>query len=929
MNKSGLSLCMIVRNEAKELPTLWASVKHIVDEWIVVDTGSSDDTVGVAERLGAKVFKVGERFTTTLTKEHVEFFEKYGVETQEQDRVFEFSRARNFSFEQATQPFILWLDADDLLVGSQNLKRIIGSNLDVEKQLGLHLLYKYEVDQYQNSIVEHYRERVVPNNKTFKWQGRIHEILVPSLETSYIKVLPQDSYILHRIGSERRARSADRNLMNLLLDLYEQGDSPDPRTLFYLAEGLKVAKKEKALELYEKYVSLSGWDEEKCLAATRISDIWLHKGDAKKALDWAYKSIQFKPDFPSGYANVAQCYYQMELLHECELFAKLALNMEQPDTLTLVNPKHNQFTPLLLLADCYFRRGYITEAKQFAEKALEHETQNEYLLNIISTCKQLELEEEISASYKRIGDYLVSEGEVVKAVKLLDQIPLSHADDPRLQALTSKYKQEIIKRQTAPVLPRYKSESEPVHPDHIMLVDDLKKQRISSIVLYNCDPILKKYIISNGFAVVKNHADAVYIDSGSPEGFDTHGARLVAFSVPNKSTSGVQAYTTDVTEKLAWGQLVTNTPLQNGMIYCSFKPNSIPVCSLKIAFICGGDSSEVWGPLSIYKGGIGGSEEAVVYLSKELAKLGHDVTVYNQYPHPCTYDGVRWKHHATLLGEDEFDVAVLWRIPHHLDTHKFKASRTLLWLHDVPEKYWFTPERLKQVDKIIVLSQFHRTLLAEIPDEKFFISQNGVELSQFSEVLPRDPKKVIYTSSYDRGLEHLLKIWPDVVAEVPDANLHIFYGWGTFDSLRTDEKHQEWKSKMIELMSTLPNVTEHGRIDQVRLARELLSSGIFAYPCHFEEISCISAMKAQVAGCIPLTSGYSALAETNLTAYKVSGEFKEGSKEIEEFKNNLITLLKQDIDKRTRVKISRAAQGKFSWSSVAEQWNNQFKEILK
>ena len=45
----------------------------------------------------------------------------------------------------------------------------------------------------------------------------------------------------------------------------------------------------------------------------------------------------------------------------------------------------------------------------------------------------------------------------------------------------------------------------------------------------------------------------------------------------------------------------------------------------------------------------------------------------------------------------------------------------------------------------------------------------------------RNNKLCIYGSSYDRGLEHLLKLWPDVIKEVPNAQLRIFYGWILFD----------------------------------------------------------------------------------------------------------------------------------------------------
>src|SRR3989339_2277430 len=84
-----LSVCMIVKNEAANLKlTLPQLVKHAA-EVIVVDTGSSDETIDVAENLGAKVYNF--------------------------EWISDFAAARNYSLSLATQPWILWLDADEYL----------------------------------------------------------------------------------------------------------------------------------------------------------------------------------------------------------------------------------------------------------------------------------------------------------------------------------------------------------------------------------------------------------------------------------------------------------------------------------------------------------------------------------------------------------------------------------------------------------------------------------------------------------------------------------------------------------------------------------------------------------------------------------------------------------------------------------------------
>lgn len=941
MKKNTLSLCMIVKNEANSLPILWASVKNVVDEWIVVDTGSTDDTPKIARDLGAKVFEAGEQFCETLTKEHVKFFEKYGVQVKEGEKVFHFGKARNFSFKQATKDYILWLDADDVLVNSAKMQRIIDENLDPKKQLGLHLLYKYELDEYLNSIVEHYRERVVPNNGTFEWHGRIHEIIVPTLETEYIHVKGTDCHVLHTSEGERKRESGERNTKSLLLDLFEQGKNQDPRTLFFLAESLKIAGHlEKSLELFKDYIKLSGWDEERCLASVRISSGYMVKGDYSTALKWAFNAVKERPDFPMGYSAACQAYFALDEFAHAERFAKHALDTEQPQTLIMVDDKYNRFIPMFVLAETFLKQCMYKEAHNFATEALKYEPQNKDLFRIAFTCERMIQENDIVKAVAKITKFLIDSGEIEKAESVIKNIPAYLVSDPRVQQMSKEIQGEIEKRSSGWITEEKRLEvGKPIDIQYRLLDTDLKKFDCKSILLISNEPLLAQSLKNAGYHVkrtvtidkITQGYDAVCFDYNLHMVRDRekflergvrHATKLVTLCVPNKDPRALIQATVELVE--SWLEKNTTRsfnvmPLNNGVIYgCGVLDSTR---KSKVTFFCGGQSTEEWGPMSHIDGGCGGSEEATIYLSQELARLGHEVEVINSYPHPCHVDGVKWRHLSTLKPNEEFDNLILWRTPHHLDDYNLKAKKTFLWMHDVPIGYWFKPERMKKIDTIWVLSEYHKSLLPKQFQDKAIVSANGVDVRQFNVTVTRDPRKVIYTSSYDRGLEHLLKIWPDVKKEVPTAELHVYYGWGTFDKLRMDEKNRQWKSWMMEQLQR-EGVFEHGRVDQLTLAKELKSSSIFAYPCHFEEISCISAMKAQVAGCIPLTTGYAALAETNLTEFKVEGNPKD-AKVLEEFKEQLIKHLKSDMEKY-REGISKNAKDKFTWTAVAKQWSGEF-----
>lgn len=119
-----------------------------------------------------------------------------------------------------------------------------------------------------------------------------------------------------------------------------------------------------------------------------------------------------------------------------------------------------------------------------------------------------------------------------------------------------------------------------------------------------------------------------------------------------------------------------------------------------------------------------------------------------------------------------------------------------------------------------------------------------------------------YFSSYDRGLEYLLAMWPKVKEHVPDAELHIYYGWNQFDHAhKTNPANMKWKWQMIRKMHEVGAI-DHGRVSHKELARAMQQTKVWAYPTEFTEIHCITALKAQEAGCIPVTSLCYALEET-------------------------------------------------------------------
>lgn len=183
--------------------------------------------------------------------------------------------------------------------------------------------------------------------------------------------------------------------------------------------------------------------------------------------------------------------------------------------------------------------------------------------------------------------------------------------------------------------------------------------------------------------------------------------------------------------------------------------------------------------------------------------------------------------------------------------------------------------------------------------------------------------KLIYTSSYDRGLEHCLRMWPDIRKEFHDAEFHVFYGWNTFDSVYADNpERQVWKQKMNKLMEQ-DGIMHHGRVSQEELKKWLKECTIFFYPTHFCETFCISVVDAQYQGCVPVVMSLAALKETVGAGVKVEGDIYFDD-DFEKYKNELIALMKDQ--KRWEEEQAKGIEfaKSFSWDVIAKKWINEF-----
>lgn len=359
---------------------------------------------------------------------------------------------------------------------------------------------------------------------------------------------------------------------------------------------------------------------------------------------------------------------------------------------------------------------------------------------------------------------------------------------------------------------------------------------------------------------------------------------------------------------------------------------------MKIDFLAPGRRPT--GPLSpdLIRTGVAGTEEAYINVSQGLAALGHQVTVYADCRDLAgRRDGVEWRDldaFAAWTGADVFitsDLGPLFERP------LTQSARVYLWMH-VHHDVRAVTQAGDRWNKLIVLSDYSRRAYADIPDERIFVSRNGVDPAHFDQPsVTRTPYRLAYGSDYDRGLSVLLHRWPQIRQIHPEATLNVFYGWDMFDMKLASLRRQgepdalKWAKMREEITAGLAQdgVTHLGRIGHREVAAEFLAAEVWAYPCVFPETSCITAMKAQAGGAIPVVFPTAALRETvRFGARTVFDplEREDIALQLGEawFEGLLKVMADRSGQETVRGEMMQVARRVFSWSTLAQEWAAEF-----
>ncbi|MCL2086086.1 MAG: glycosyltransferase family 2 protein [Oscillospiraceae bacterium] len=331
-----ISLCMIVKDEEELLGRCLDSVKALVDEIIIVDTGSKDKTKQIAANYTDKIYDF--------------------------EWIYDFAAARNFSFSKATAQYQMWLDADDIVAASEhekflNLKEDLSKG-DVDMAM---LRYNVNFDNEDRPITSYFRERLFKREMNYRWGGAIHEGITPRG-----KVKNFDISIEHR---KLKPGDPFRNI-DIFERLLDKG-SLSARDKFYYARELMFHHRlEEAAEWFRAFLEEKhGWNEDKIQACLDLYECY--PNDEQKAVTSVLNAFYYDRPRAEGCCKMGHFFANKGEYKAAAFWYESALTSNISERKGFVLNDCYDFIPYIELCVCYDRLGEREKALYYHKKSKE------------------------------------------------------------------------------------------------------------------------------------------------------------------------------------------------------------------------------------------------------------------------------------------------------------------------------------------------------------------------------------------------------------------------------------------------------------------------------------------------------------------------------------------------------------------------------
>lgn len=352
---------------------------------------------------------------------------------------------------------------------------------------------------------------------------------------------------------------------------------------------------------------------------------------------------------------------------------------------------------------------------------------------------------------------------------------------------------------------------------------------------------------------------------------------------------------------------------------------------------------------------LGGSESAGYYMARELAALGHRLTVFTNVDKQSEADEVnylplsRWRQYAYATPHD---VSIIQRLPAMFSTPVY-SRLNLLWCHDLALAR--SSHEVKGVawnlDKIIVLSEFMKRQYQEVhglPEELLYQTRNGVDLGLVARAQAeidqaardnanlsnaRDRKRLVYMARPERGLDILLeRVMPQLLANDPEISLALCWYDNQVDELKP------FYDRCARAAAALGDRVKHfGHLKKLDLYKLMLTSGGYIYPTPspisptFSEVSCIAVMEAQACGLPVVCSANGALPETLSGGAFVAVQGTPGTPAHDDAMVGAVLAYTGDRSHQETAsrKAAQHAKDAYGWRPVAEKWAEMIEREMR
>lgn len=328
---------MIVKNEEIHIARCLDSVAKLVDEIIIVDTGSTDRTVEIVSDYTSKVY----------------FY------TWKDD----FSDARNYSFSKASMEYCMWMDADDVLEEMERekflqLKQSLSPDTDI-----VMMKYNTSFDEEGKPSFSYYRERWIRNSSQYRWIGAVHEVIPLNGSLIY-----SDIAISHK---KMKDGDSDRNL-RIYQKMLAEGKALEPRHQYYYGRELYYhGQYQEAVSAFEGFLlSADGWIENKIEACSVCADCYYKLGQEQSALTTLLRSMSFDVPRAELCCEIGKYFLEHGNFHIAAYWYETALNTPKKEySGGFILPDCYDYVPLLQLCVCYDKMGERQKAREYNERA--------------------------------------------------------------------------------------------------------------------------------------------------------------------------------------------------------------------------------------------------------------------------------------------------------------------------------------------------------------------------------------------------------------------------------------------------------------------------------------------------------------------------------------------------------------------------------